>query len=109
MTKPATIRLGKPAAKQGDQVVGTDTHIVMVPSPSGPVPTPMPMPFAGILDADLVTDVVCEGVAIATEGSKATNSPAHVPSGGPFQKQPADRATIQTASTTVFACGRAVA
>jgi len=38
---------GKPAAKQGDLVVGIDTHIVMVPSPAGPVPTATPMPFSG--------------------------------------------------------------
>jgi len=33
-TKP-----GKPAAKQGDRIVGIDTHVLMVPSPGGPVPT----------------------------------------------------------------------
>jgi len=36
--------MGKPAAKLGDQVVGTDIHIVMVPSSGGPVPTPMSFP-----------------------------------------------------------------
>jgi len=25
--------MGQPAAKQGDQIVGTDTHIIMIPSP----------------------------------------------------------------------------
>ena len=40
----------KPIAKEGDQVVGTDTHIVMIPSPGGPVPTPLPHPFVGQLD-----------------------------------------------------------
>lgn len=35
-------KVGKPAAKQGDRVVGVDTHIVMIPSPGGPVPTPVP-------------------------------------------------------------------
>ena len=36
--------MGQPAAKQGDQIVATDTHIVLVPSPGGPVPTPLPHP-----------------------------------------------------------------
>ena len=33
--------MGQPAAKQGDKVMATDTHIVMIPSPGGPVPTPL--------------------------------------------------------------------
>jgi hypothetical protein len=45
--------MGQPAAKQGDEVVAVDTHVVMIPSPAGPVPTPMPMPFAGKLDGGL--------------------------------------------------------
>jgi uncharacterized Zn-binding protein involved in type VI secretion len=101
--------VGKPAAKQGDAVVGTDTHILMVPSPGGPVATPTPMPFTGQLDGDLATDVVCEGAPLATEGSTATNQPAHVPTAGPFQTPPSNQAKVQTASATVFACGKAVA
>ena len=38
--------MGQPAAKQGDQVMATDTHIVMIPSPGGPVPTPLPHPLS---------------------------------------------------------------
>jgi uncharacterized Zn-binding protein involved in type VI secretion len=34
-----------PAARMGDTVTGSDTHVIMVPSPGGPVPTPTPMPF----------------------------------------------------------------
>jgi len=41
--------MGQPAAKQGDQVVATDVHIVLIPSPGGPVPTPLPHPFVGII------------------------------------------------------------
>ena len=29
--------MGRPAAKQGDEVVGSDVHVLMVPSPAGPV------------------------------------------------------------------------
>ena len=39
--------MGQPAAKQGDQVIATDIHIVMIPSPGGPVPTPLPNPVRG--------------------------------------------------------------
>lgn len=100
---------GKPAAKMGDRIVGTDTHILLVSSPGGPVPTPTPLPFAGTLDGSLANDIVCEGQPLATEGSTATNQPAHVPTAGPFQTPPANRATVQTASTTVFAAGKGVA
>jgi len=34
--------MGQPAAKQGDQVVGVDTHIVVVPGSPAPVPLPHP-------------------------------------------------------------------
>lgn len=99
----------KPAAKQGDAVTGTDIHIVMVASPGGPVPTPTPMPFVGVLQGDLATDIVCEGRPIATQGSTAGNTPPHVSAPGPFQKPPANQATVLTASTTVFAAGKGVA
>jgi hypothetical protein len=30
--------MGQPGAKQGDKVIATDTHIIMIPTPGGPVP-----------------------------------------------------------------------
>jgi uncharacterized Zn-binding protein involved in type VI secretion len=102
-------KAGKPAAKQNDQVVGTDTHILMVPSPGGPVPTPTPMPFTGLLDGQLASDVLCDGLPIATKGSTATNTPSHVPAAGPFQAPPANKGTVDQGSETVFANGKAVA
>lgn len=93
--------MSKPAAKQGDRVVGVDTHIVMIPSPGGPVPTPIPMPFNGTLDGGLSDDVKIEHKPAAVKGSTASNTP-HVPAGGPFQKPPADKATIQTGSGSVL-------
>lgn len=101
--------MGQPAAKEGDQVVGVDTHIVMIPSPGGPVPTPLPNPFSGKLDGELSSDVNIEGSAAATEGSTASNSPAHIPAGGNFQSQPADKGTVQMGSSTVFINGKAAA
>src|SRR5919198_786357 len=49
-----------PAAKMGDKVVGTDIHIVMIPSPGGPVPTPLPHPFAGTITGGCSTDVLIQ-------------------------------------------------
>jgi uncharacterized Zn-binding protein involved in type VI secretion len=101
--------MGQPAAKQGDQIVATDTHIVMIPSPGGPVPTPLPHPFAGQLDGSLSGDVNIGGKAAAVQGSTATNTPAHVPQGGPFQKPPSNRATVQLGSGTVLINGKPAA
>jgi uncharacterized Zn-binding protein involved in type VI secretion len=94
--------MGQPAAKEGDQVTATDTHIVMIPSPGGPIPTPLPHPHTGRIDGSLSSDVLIEGKAAAVQGSTASNTPAHVPQGGPFQKPPTNRATIQIGSATVL-------
>jgi len=101
--------MSQPAAKQGDLIVGIDTHIVMVPSPAGPVPTPMPMPFSGQLDGGLSDDVLIEAKAAAVKGSTASNTPAHVPAAGPFQKPPSNKGTINAGSTTVLFNGKPAA
>ena len=101
--------MGQPAAKQGDQVLATDTHIVMIPSPGGPIPTPLPHPFTGQLDGGLSSDVKIEGKAAAVQGSTATNIPSHIPQGGPFQMPPANKGTIQLGSATVRINGKAAA
>ena len=101
--------MGQPAAKQGDQVVATDTHIVMIPSPGGPVPTPLPHPFVGQLDGSLSGDVNIEGKPAAVQGSTATNTPSHVPQGGPFQKPPSNKGTVQLGSNTVLINGKLAA
>lgn len=103
--------MGQPAAKQGDRVVGIDTHIVMVPSPAGPVPTSLPHPFAGILDGGLSDDVNIEGKPAATVGSTATNRPPHLPTppGISFQSSPSNQATVKIGSPTVNINGKAAA
>jgi uncharacterized Zn-binding protein involved in type VI secretion len=98
-----------PAAKQGDKVVGVDTHVLMVPSPGGPVPTPTPMPFAGELDGALSADVMVDDLAAATVGSTATNTPAHVPAAGPFQTPPSNEGTVNAGSATVLINGKPAA
>ena len=101
--------MGKPAAKQGDQVIATDIHIVMIPSPGGPVPTPLPHPFTGQLDSALSSDVNIDGKPAAVQGSKASNSPAHMPMGGPFQSPPKNQGEVLMGSASVFINGKAAA
>ncbi len=100
--------MGQPAAKQGDQIVATDIHIVMVPSASGSVPTPLPHPFAGVINGGLSNDVKVMGQPAATVNSTADNTPPHLPTppGTAFQKPPSNKATIQMGSTTVCINGK---
>lgn len=99
--------MGMPAAKENDQVVGVDTHIVLIGGP--PVPTPLPHPFTGMLDGSLSSDVKIMGSAAATVGSTATNTPSHIPQGGPFQSPPGNSATVETGSSTVLINGQGAA
>jgi uncharacterized Zn-binding protein involved in type VI secretion len=104
--------MGQPAAKQGDKIVATDTHVVMVPAPPGP-PTPMPLahPFTGIISGGLSSDVKIMGMAAATVDSTADNTPPHIPTppGTSFQKGPPNRATIKVGSPTVKINGKMAA
>ena len=97
------------AAKMNDQVLGTDTHIVMIPSPGGPVPTPLPNPFAGTLTGGCSTNVMIEGQPAAVVGSTATNNPPHVPQGGSFQKPPTNSGKVLSGSTSVMINGKPAA
>ena len=104
--------MGQPAAKQGDQIVAIDTHIVMVPAPPGPpVPTPLPHAFAGIISGQLSSDVKIMGLPAAIAGSTADNTPPHIPTppGSTFQKPPTNKATIQAGSPTVKINGKMAA
>ncbi len=102
--------MGQPAAKQGDRVVGTDIHIVMVPG-TPPVPTPLPHPFTGMINGGLSSDVTIMGKPAAVVGSTAANTPSHVPTppGTSFQRPPAGKATIQRGSATVKINGKSAA
>jgi uncharacterized Zn-binding protein involved in type VI secretion len=101
--------MSQPAAKQGDQITALDTHIIMIPSPSGAVPTPLPHPFNGIIDGNLSSDVQIMGMPAAIQGSTATNTPPHIPQGGPFQRPPSNRGQIITGSATVLINGKPAA
>ena len=103
--------MGAPAAKQGDTITGTDTHIVLVPSASGPTPTPLPHPFSGMLNGALSSDVKIMGKAAAVVGSTADNLPPHIPAapGTGFQNPPKNKATVKMGSQTVKINGKAAA
>jgi uncharacterized Zn-binding protein involved in type VI secretion len=99
--------MGQPAAKQGDQIVATDMHLIQ-PPPIAP-PVLVPHPFTGVIDGGLSPDVNIMGKPAATQGSTATNTPAHVPIGGSFVKPPANKGTIQKGSVTVNINGKPAA
>ena len=95
--------MSPPAAKQGDQITATDTHIILIPAPPGPpVPTPLPHPFVGVISGGTSTDVLIEGRGAATVNSTTTNTPLHIPQGGPFQKPPTNQGKITMGSGTVL-------
>jgi uncharacterized Zn-binding protein involved in type VI secretion len=98
-----------PAAKEGDQIVATDTHVVILPAPASPMA--LPHPFAGKLNGALSSNVKIMGKPAATVGSTADNSPAHVPTapGTAFQKPPANQGTVKMGSATVKINGKAAA
>ena len=103
--------MGRPLARQQDQVVAVDTHIVMVPAGSSMVPTPLPHPFSGTLDGGLCTSVKANGRAVATVDSTASNQPAHTPTppGVSFQSPPGNQGTVSMGSQTVTIGGKAAA
>ena len=101
--------MGQPAAKQGDQITGTDIHIIMIPTPGGPVPTPLPHPFIGIINGNLSSNVKVMGMPAATQGSTADNTPPHIPQGGPFQKPPTNKGQIMIGSARVMINGKPAA
>lgn len=101
--------MGQPAAKQGDRITAIDTHIIMIPAAPSPIPTPIPHPFSGVIDNGLSSDVNIEGRPAATINSTATNTPPHIPQGGPFQIPPKNQGKIIMGSTTVLINGQGAA
>jgi uncharacterized Zn-binding protein involved in type VI secretion len=92
-----------PAAKLGDQVMGVDVHIILVPTPGGPVPTPLPHPYAGKITGGCSSSVLIEGKPAATVSSTANAVPPHLPSSpASFQAPPTNQATIIMGSPTVL-------
>ena len=99
------------ATRLGDNVVGVDTHVVLVPSPSGSTPTPLPHTFSGTITSGTVDSVIIAGRPAAVVGSVATNSEPHKPTppGTSFVRTPANRGTVSSGSASVLAAGKALA
>jgi uncharacterized Zn-binding protein involved in type VI secretion len=102
--------MGQPAAKQGDQITATDTHIAIVPG-SPPTASPVSLPFTGMIDGNLSTNVNIMGQPAATLDSTATNTPLHSPPPGTSFPLPAPRnqGTIKVGSATVLINGKPAA
>jgi uncharacterized Zn-binding protein involved in type VI secretion len=100
--------MGRPAAAQGDQVTGMDTHLVIVPS--GP-PVTQTLPFSGRLVDGLSGDVRIQQRPAAVVGSAAVNTVPHAPiaPGTAFSRPPSNRGTVQSGSATVRINGKPAA
>lgn len=90
-------------ATKGDKVVGTDIHIVLVPSPSGATPTPLPHPFSGTIHEGCC-GLTINGRPIAVSGCSATNDQPHTPAppGTSFQKPPSNKGKVVTSVMPLF-------
>src|SRR3954447_4726266 len=103
--------MGQPIAKANDQVIATDTHIVMAPAGPSLVPVPLPHTFSGKITGATAATVNVGGQPAAVVGSTASNVPAHVPTppGVSFQKPPANKGTVQMGSSSVRITGKQAA
>jgi uncharacterized Zn-binding protein involved in type VI secretion len=100
----------QPAARRTDPVVGTDIHIVLVPSVTGAIPTPTPHPFNGTLQSGCSSDVLINGLPAAVQGSIARNTAPHLPIGGPsFARPPSNQGRVLLGSPTVLVNGTPLA
>ncbi|MGE0526252.1 MAG: PAAR domain-containing protein [Bdellovibrionales bacterium] len=90
--------MGNPAAKQNDQVTGTDTHLL----PNG---STAPFPFVGFISGGLSSDVNIQGFPAATKDSEAQNTTAHMSGTSPAS----NKGTVVQGSTSVFINGKPAA
>lgn len=92
--------MGQPAARQNDQVTGTDTHLCV--PPAGP-PVPTPLPFVSLLATALSTDVFINGLPAATQDSISNHTPPHIPPPPTtFSKPPTNQGRVLVGSQTVL-------
>ena len=92
--------MGKPCAKQGDQIVAVDIHLY----PGSP-PVPGPHPYTGIIQMQTQPKINVMGMPAATQGTKSMNTPPHVPA----VDGPTNIAEIIMGSTGVFFNNKMVA
>jgi uncharacterized Zn-binding protein involved in type VI secretion len=102
--------MGTPAAKYGDEIKATDTHMVVVPG-SPPTQVPAQHAFAAVIDGALSDNVRINQCKAATVGSTATNREPHAPAspGTAFVKPPSNRGTICEVGRKVRINGKAAA
>lgn len=85
----------KPAAREGDRVIGVDVHLVQG--------APTPMPFKGKLDGELSPDVSYDDRPAAMDGSTVTNETPHVPPPSKtFDVPPKNKGVVFVPSRTVM-------
>jgi uncharacterized Zn-binding protein involved in type VI secretion len=98
----------RPAAKKGDRIVASDTHLVEVP---GQAPVALPHTFSGEISSDLSENVYIEGKQAAVAGSSARNQPPHIPTppGTSILDEPDNVGRITSGSKTVFINGKPAA
>ncbi len=97
--------MGQAAAKQGDRIVATDTHVVRVLG----ISTPMTFPFNGVINGGLSPNVNVMGRPAATVGSTAVNTPPHTTERGRFRRPPSNQGQIASGSQRVFINGKPAA
>jgi uncharacterized Zn-binding protein involved in type VI secretion len=101
----------QPAARQGDQIVALDTHIVYVPAGTTVVAMPWVHPFTGVINGALSSNVNIMKRPAATVDSTADNTPPHIPTlpGMSFQNAPRNLGKITGGSASVKINGKAAA
>jgi len=93
--------MGEPAAKQGDTITATDTHLVLPTGATNPVTAELP--FSGVIDGGISSNVKIMSMPAAVVGTTAENDPPHIPPpGSTFVDPPSNSATIVAGSETVF-------
>ncbi len=99
--------MGEMAAKAGDRIEGTDTHMINNGVSVSPVSG---HEFRATLTDNLSVDVLFEGKAAAYLDSVALNDPKHVPkSAGSFSPVPENRGRVTKGSATVMINGNPAA
>ena len=99
------------AAKQADQIIALDVHVVYVPIGSVTLAIPWPHPFTGVINGALSSNVNIMKRPAATVDSTADNTPPHIPTlpGMSFQNAPRNRGRITAGSRSVTINGKAAA
>jgi uncharacterized Zn-binding protein involved in type VI secretion len=98
--------MNQAVAKKGDTIEAMDVHIEAGQAGEKPALHK----FSGPLDQELSSNVYIMSRPAAVQGSRATNSPPHLPSpGATFKSLPLNQGTVLEGSATVFINSKPVA